>query len=328
MVRFGVIGTNWITERFLSAAAEVDDFQLTAVYSRTEKKAQAFAEQYQIAHTFTDLIEFAQSDRFDAVYIASPTALHASQSICCLENGKHVLVEKPIASNQAEFERMVEAAKSNQVLLMEALKTTHVPNFTVIKEQLERIGPVRRVVANFCQYSSDYDAFKEGIVLNAFKPELSNGALMDLGVYTAYPCVALFGEPESVHADVYLLSSGVDAHGTMTLKYPGLIVDLMFSKITTSRIPSEIQGERGTITIDKLSNMTGLTRIDMDGTSTDIAVYQKEATMYYELDHFVKLILAGQTESGTNSFATSRQTIRVLDRARASVGLVFPADQT
>ncbi|WP_067839088.1 Gfo/Idh/MocA family protein [Amphibacillus sediminis] len=327
MIRFAVIGTNWITDRFLDAGFLLDDFSLTAVYSRTEEKARAFAAKYQVAHTYTDLTIFANSSEFDAVYIASPTALHAEQAIVCMEAGKHVFVEKPFASNHAEAERMIAVAKANNVLLMEGMKTTHLPNFRVLKEQLAELGPIRRYLANFCQYSSRYDDYKRGIVHNAFKPELSNGALMDIGIYTAYPMVALFGAPKSVQATAYMLDSGVDGMGTMTVKYPELTAELIFSKITNSHVPSEIQGENGTIVIEKLSDMRKLTRIDNDGTITDLTVEQKEQTMYYEIKHFIQLLQADRRESDINTYQISLDTIKVLDQGRAAIGLVFPADQ-
>lgn len=327
MIRFGVIGTNWITDRFLEAAGLVEDVKLTAVYSRSLDRAKAFATKHQAEYTFSDLQEFASSDQFDAVYIASPTSFHAEQAILCMENGKHAFVEKPFASNQREVEKMIEVSRKHQVLLMEGMKTTLLPNFNLLRDQINEIGPVRRFVANFCQYSSRYDRYKEGEVANAFKPEFSNGALMDIGVYTVYPMVTLFGMPDQVSANVIMLDSGVDGLGTMEIKYPELTADLMFSKITNSYIPSEIQGENGSIVIDKWSDMQRLTKIDRDGNTTDISVNQEKNTMYYEINHFVELIKSGQLESPINSFEHSLNTIKVLDQARRSVGLVFPADK-
>ncbi len=95
---------------------------------------------------------------------------------------------------------MIAAAKENHVLLMEALKSTLLPNFQAIREHLHKIGPVRRYFAGYCQYSSRYDAYKQGTVLNAFNPVFSNGSLMDLGVYCIYPMAVLFGKPEQIKA--------------------------------------------------------------------------------------------------------------------------------
>ncbi|SER64081.1 Predicted dehydrogenase [Gracilibacillus ureilyticus] len=327
MIRFGVIGTNWITDRFLTSAKEIADFQFAAVYSRTEEKAKEFAGKYDVNSTYTDLEEFAHSDGFDAVYIASPTAFHAEHAIACMKGGKHVIVEKPFASNAGEVEKMIETAKSNNVTLMEAMKTTHVPNFNKVKENLEKIGPVRRYIANFCQYSSRYDKYKEGIVLNAFKPELSNGSLMDIGVYCLYPMVALFGAPEKVQASAYMLDSGVDGQGSVIAQYSEFNGIAMFSKITNSVLPSEIQGEKGSIVIGKFSDMVDVKIVYHDGNEENISVEQKENTMYYEALSFIETIKNGKLENKVNTWERSIETMKVLDKARAEIGLVFPADK-
>lgn len=327
-MRFAVIGTNWITDRFLEAAQLVDDFQLTAVYSRTEQRAKEFASKYKVDTTYTSLEELANSDQVDAVYIASPTAFHAEHAITCMRGGKHVLVEKPLASNVKEVEKMIETAKEHQVLLMEAMKTTLVPNFAKVKENLDKIGPIRRYVANFCQYSSRYDQYKEGIVLNAFKPELSNGSLMDIGVYCLYPMVALFGEPLEVKANAFMLESGVDGEGTVLATYKDLIGVSMFSKITNSSLPSEIQGEKGSIVIGKLSDIEDIKIVYHDGTEEIIETDQRKETMYYETKAFIDTWKAGNLENETNSWDTSLQTMKLLDESRRQIGLVFPADNS
>ena len=327
-MRFAVIGTNWITDRFLEATQLLDDFQLTAVYSRTEERAREFADKYKVDTTYTSVEALAQSDQVDAVYIASPTAFHAEHAITCMSGGKHVLVEKPLASNVKEVEKMIETAKEHQVLLMEAMKTTLVPNFAKLKENLDKIGPVRRYVANFCQYSSRYDQYKEGIVLNAFKPELSNGSLMDIGVYCLYPMVALFGAPDEVKANAYMLDSGVDGEGNVLATYQDLIGVSMFSKITNSSLPSEIQGEKGSIVIGKFSDMQDIRIIYHDGTEEVIETDQRKETMYYETKAFIDTWKAGKLENETNNWDISLKTMKLLDESRRQIGLTFPADNS
>ena len=186
-IRFGIIGTGKIVERFLDVALTHENFELVAMYSRSIEKAEGFGKKYGATEFFDDLNEFAKSKDIDAVYIASPNSLHSYQAILCLENKKHVLCEKPMASNELEVKAMIDAAKKNNVLLMEAMRLTVLPNFLKVKENLHKIGKVRRYFASYCQYSSRYDKYKEGIVLNAFKRELSNGSLMDIGVYCIHP---------------------------------------------------------------------------------------------------------------------------------------------
>ena len=327
MIRFGVIGTNWITEKFLEAANELEDFCLTAVYSRTEEKAREFAKAHGALHIFTNIEEMAKSNTIDAVYIASPNSLHAAQAILCMNNGKHVLCEKPLASNTAEVQSMIDAAKKNNVLLMEAMKSTCIPSFLAIKESLNEIGPIRRYFANFCQYSSRYDEYKKGNILNAFNPAFSNGALMDIGVYCIAPLVHLFGEPLSIKAMGTVLESGVDGQGSIIMQYEHHEAVIMYSKITQSDLPNEIQGEDGRIVINKISSPSHVYISYRNGEQKDLSIPQKENTMYYEAKEFIELIKSNQTESSINTFARSLAVTKIMDEVRQQIGIVFPADQ-
>ncbi|MDC3417497.1 Gfo/Idh/MocA family protein [Aquibacillus salsiterrae] len=330
MIRFGIIGTNWITERFLDAANQIDDFRLTAVYSRREETAHDFANKYGVAKTFTDLEAFAKNTDIDAVYIASPNSFHKEQAILCMKQGKHVLVEKAIASNVREVKVMFEVAKQNNVLLMEAVKSTHLNGFKAIQKHLPKIGKARRYFASYCQYSSRYDAYKEGTVLNAFKPEFSNGALMDIGIYCIYPMVALFGKPSEIKATSYMLESGVDGQGNIVFDYSdvGMNGVVMYSKITDSYLPSEIQGENGSILIDKISEPSNVEIKYRDGSTEKVEVNQaNENTMYDEVAHFIELIKDGKLESAVNSFENSLITIGIIEEARKQIGLSYSADK-
>lgn len=326
-VRFGIIGTNWITERFIQAALETEQFVLTAVYSRSEERGTAFAAQYdQPIAVFTDLQQMVASDVLDAVYIASPNSFHAEQAILCMNHGKHVLCEKPIASNPREVQLMIEAARRNNVLLMEAMKSTLMPNFKVVKDNLYKLGRVRRYFASYCQYSSRYDAFKQGKVLNTFNPEFSNGSLMDIGVYCIYPMVVLFGRPETVQAVGVMLSSGVDGEGSLLLRYPKMDAVIMHSKISHSYVPAEIQGENGTMVIDKINQPYDVKIYYRDGTIEDITQSQTHESMYYEVKEFIELLEAGKRDSVINSLEHSLITAEIAAEARRQIGLSYPAD--
>jgi predicted dehydrogenase len=327
LVRFGVVGTNWITEAFLKAAVQIEDFQLSAVYSRTEEKAKEFAGKFGVNKIYTDLEAMAGSGDIDAVYIASPNSLHAEQAVIFMEHKIHVLCEKPIASNTKELQRMIDSSKENNVLLMEALKSTFLPNFKAVQENLHKIGQVRRYFASYCQYSSRYDAYRQGTVLNAFDPKFSNGSLMDIGIYCIYPLVTLFGKPEEVKATGYMLESGVDGEGSILLKYPDKDAVVMYSKIANSYLPSEIQGEDGNIFIDKMNTPEKVEIHYRNGNREDLTQKQMSDSMYYEAKEFIELVQAGKTESDINSFSNSMIAMEITEEARRQIGVVYPADQ-
>jgi predicted dehydrogenase len=327
LVRFATVGTNWITEALIQSAMKVQGFELAAVYSRSQTKAAEFAGKFGGPKIFTDLEEMAKSDVIDAVYIASPNSFHGEQAILFMKNKKHVLCEKPIASNVKELKRMIKTAKENRVLLMEALKTSFLPNFRSIQDSLQKIGPIRRFFASYCQYSSRYDAYREGTVLNAFKPEFSNGALMDIGVYCIYPAVLLFGKPLDIKANGFLLESGVDGQGSIILQYKDKEVVILFSKIANSLLPSEIQGEDGIIVIDKMNPPERVKVYDRNGVVEDVSREQRADPMYYEVQAFIELIHKGQYESTINSYEHSLLVMEILEEARRQIGVIYPGDK-
>ena len=245
MIRFAVIGTNWITRQFVDAAHETGKMKLTAIYSRTLEQAQAFSRDYPVEHFFTSLDRLAQSDAVDAVYIASPNALHCQQALLFLQHKKHVICEKPLASNLREAEAMIACARANQVVLFEAFKTASLPNFHILRQALPKVGKLRKVLFSYCQYSSRYQRYLEGEHPNTFNPAWSNGSIMDIGYYCLAAAVSLWGEPARVVATASLLESGVDAHGTVVMSYDGFDVTLLHSKVSQSDLPGEIQGEAG-----------------------------------------------------------------------------------
>lgn len=320
MMHFGLIGTNFITDWFLEQALLREDFALEAVYSRSMEKARSFAERYGAKKAYDKLGDLYSDKDVDAIYIASPNCCHYEQAMGALTHKKHVLVEKPAAPSEAEFITMVQAAKENGVLLLEAMRPAFSPGIAMVRKYIKDITPIRYARITYCQYSSRYDAFKEGRVLNAFNPTLKNGALMDIGVYCIYVLVSLFGKPDGIQAKSMLLSNGLDGAGAVTATYPDLIAQLNYSKISDSRSPSELQGERGTLLIDDICNPKKITLWLRGGDPIEIAVPVTEFGMGAEIDAFLRMI----QENGAESFQRdTRVALEIVDEVRAQTGITF-----
>lgn len=326
-VKIGIIGSSNIAESFLRGASKVRNFELVAVYSRELNKAKIFGEKYGAKLFFDDLEEMASSQEIDAVYIASPNSLHCKQAILFMEHKKHVLCEKAFASNSKEVRQMIDIAKENNVVLMEAMKNTQLPNFKILQENLYKIGKIRRYFGSYCQYSTRYDKLKNGIIENAFKRELSNGALMDIGVYCIYPMVVLFGKPEHIKGEAYMLETGVDGEGVAIFKYPEMDGVIQYSKIANSYIPSEIQGEEGTIIIDKINIPSEITIKYRDGREEKISIPQDAEEMCYEIEEFIGLIRDGIEESANNSHDNSLKVMEIMEEIRHQIGLYYIGEQ-
>ena len=325
-VRFLTVGTSAIAGLFLCGARLDPRFAHTAVYSRRPETAAAFSVRHGVGRTFTDLEQAARSDAFDAVYIASPNSLHYRQAMLFLEHGKHVLCEKPLASNARQAQQMCALAREKGLSLMEAVKTTLSPTFAAVRAALPRIGPVRRYFASYCQYSSRYDRFKAGETANVFSPEFSGGSLVDIGIYGVYPMVVLFGRPEKIASHALVLRSGVDGQGSLLCRYPGMEAVVVHSKIADSSLPSEIQGEQGRIVIDRINTIDRARIIWRDGSQQDISAPHTEYDMAYETSAFIDLVETGRQEHPVNSFQSSIITAEIMDAVRAQNGIVYPAD--
>lgn len=327
MIPFGIIGTGKITRTFLEAVQSVPELALGAVYSRSLEKAQSFGEEYG-AKVFTDSLEDLAADRdVQAVYIASPNCCHCEQAIRMMDAGKHVLCEKPAASNQEEYQRMLEAARRNGVVFFEAMRPAFTPEMAMVEENLPRLGKIRQASFSFCQYSSRYDNFKNGMIENAFRPELSNGSLMDIGVYCIHWMVRLFGMPESLQASPIFLENGVDGAGAIIGTYPDMQVQLLYSKICDGHTPSEIQGENGSLLMDTVSQPQKLTLCLRGQTPEALPVTPCANNMVYEARRWAQWITRGPDRELFRVQDDTMTELRVLDKVRALCGIRFPADE-
>ena len=320
-IKIGIIGTNFISDDFCNAAVKVPGAVLRAVYSRKEETGSAFAERHSIPEVFTDYKKFLSSD-IDAVYVASPNFIHCSQTIMALEHKKHVLCEKVMAVNEAEVRSMIDCARRNQVVLLEAMRPDFDPAFDIVEQNLNRIGRLRRATFEFCQYSSRYDKFREGIVMNAFDPTLGNAAVMDIGVYCIHSLVRLFGMPQEIQAFSTKLSNDFDGSGIVLMKYETMIAEAVYSKISVSVNPSVIQGEDGSILIDYISKPEKIclqlregARDTLEGAGREILPFiPADNNMIYEIQEFIKLINENNIDHKYLQY--SLDTIRVIDEVR------------
>lgn len=295
MIKYGVVGTSWITEEFIAGANLVEGLTLAAVYSRLAQKGGAFASRFGADQVFTDLEEMASSD-IDAVYIASPNNLHFEQSKMFLLNGKNVLCEKPVTVTPAELSELQALAKIRGLVYMEAIMFMHVPAKNILEDALKKIGKISSAHFDFSQLSSRYGLFKNGGNPNVFNPEMAGGSLMDLGCYCIYPAVYFFGKPKNIFASAGFLSNGIDGNGAAILEYPGMQVVLTYSKIGQDQIGSQIIGDEGTITIASISKLTDLYLYSNSDDSKNLLAGDtpKSVIMSYEARAFMNCITTPQ----------------------------------
>lgn len=323
-MNFGIIGTNFISDRFI-AALRYTNAHAAAVYSRTEESGNAFAAKHGIAQVFTDFSAFLASPAIDAVYVASPNFCHKEQTLAALRAGKHVLCEKPIAPSLADYTEMKEEARRQNRVLMEAMRPVFDRLWLLIREKMASLGAIRSVHLDYCQYSSRYDRFLRGEVLNAFNPALSNAALLDIGVYPTSLAAFLFGKPLSVASAVTRLANGFEGGGAILLGYDGFQTAITYSKVADSATPSVILGEGGAIIIDKAATPKTVIFRPRGGEDEPIRVETPDENdnMFEEINAFVRAVSENDVE---NTHTVSADTLFIMDEVRRQNGILFPSD--
>lgn len=323
MMNLAVIGRNFVVDEMLESTRLFAEIKLYAIYSRKEETGRAYADKWGFEKVYTDLDKMAEDESIDAVYIASPNCCHEHQAVKMMQAGKHVLCEKPVHKTLEGAMNMINTAKKKGVVFMEAMMSAHVPGTYKIMELLPWIGRVRRVNLSFCQYSSRYDKFKAGTVENAFDPTLWNGSFMDLGVYPVSLMLQLFGAPDSFMSRAVFLPGSIDGQGTMICSYPGMTATLQWSKITQGALPSEIQGEDGSIIIDRVSKPTNLTLV----TKYSREVFETlggKPVMYYELRDFIAQIKGEKMPQFNRNSVLEAE---LMEKAREQMGINFSLTQ-
>jgi len=248
-LRIGILGAARIAPMALiRPARQVPEAAVVAVAARDRSRAQAFATKHGIPKVPDSYDALLADPEIDAIYNPLPNSLHCEWTIRALQAGKHVLCEKPIASNAAEAERMAAAARDTGHVLMEAFHWRYHPLASRIRAIIDadEIGPVRHVEAHLC-----IPLLRPGDI--RFRRDLAGGATMDVGCYTINIVRFLAGaEPEVVRAAARLSSPGVDRYMEADFRFADGRTGRMTCSLLSAvllRVSARVRGDRGEIAI-------------------------------------------------------------------------------
>ncbi|MDZ8275228.1 Gfo/Idh/MocA family oxidoreductase [Microbacterium aquimaris] len=216
-LRWAVLAPGGIAVEFVRALLRFTDQRVVAVGSRSRDRAAAFAARFEIPHAFGSYEEVVERGDVDVVYIASPVSEHVRLGLLAVGAGKHVLVEKPLATTAHDARRLFAAAEDAGVFAMEAMWTRYLPQSSVIRRLLADgvLGEVESVLADHGQ------AVPRDPSRRLWRPELGGGALGDIGIYPIAFASEMLGAPTQILAQGMVTSTGVDAWATIALDHDG-----------------------------------------------------------------------------------------------------------
>ena len=325
-MKLGILGTGMIVKDLMTTYQELN-IEKTYVLAteKSKEKANEMVEKYHLDKVYTDYDELLQSD-IDTVYCALPNFLHYSFSKKALENGKNVIIEKPITANSKELEDLIETANKKNLMIFEAMNLHYTPSFLSLKEDLKKLGDIKIVSFNYSQYSSRYNAFKEGTILPAFDYHKAGGALMDLNVYNIHALIDLFGKPV-YHKYMANIERNIDTSGMMIFDFEHFKALCIGAKDCKAPLMNTIQGNLGAIVVKSpLSQMTEYEICYNDGTS-EVKSFEKKHRLIYEFKEFMRMMEEKDVKKQKEMLDLSLFISKLMEEGRMQEGIVFDNDK-
>ncbi len=326
-MKLGIVGTGKIVNLIEPTIKQLGiDVAAVSGTPRSVEKVNEFADSFGADGRYTDYHDLIADPQVDTVYVGVPNSLHFEVSEAALLADKDVICEKPLAANFEASQRMAELARSRGRFLWEAVVTTRQPNFKLVRDELiAKIGTIKAASINYSQYSSRYDAFREGTILPAFDKNMAGGAIMDLGLYTLTYTLALFGEPRASRY-VANIDHGVDTSGLIVLEYDGFVATNVCAKDSWGQIGFTIQGIDGYLTSEAGPNACGAVTLHLNDGSEQ--TYDRSLATVYEgeFSEFIAQQEAGDLDSCYRDLDQSLLVSRIQNTIRREAGVVFPTD--
>lgn len=323
-VRWGILGTGRIARTFAHDISLVPGAELAAVGSRSADSAGEFAQAFHVPTAHGSYDALVQDDAVDVVYVATPHARHADDTMLALEAGRHVLCEKAFAMNAREAQRMVHAAREHGLFLMEAMWTRFHPTISSVRRMVRDgvLGPVRTVHADISTFRApDPDD-------RLFDRDLGGGALLDLGVYPIAFAFDVFGAPDRVQTSVQMGETGVDEQCAAMFSYEnGLQMTWQASFRADGGRGLTLAGPDG-----RLQNSrdwwkgTPFQHIPAEGDPQVVGEEVAGNGYQFEIAHVCNCLRDGRTESPVMTLDESIAIMQAMDDIRETWGLVYPND--
>lgn len=312
MTTISVIGTGKIAGEVLEMLRQERlSLKVSSIYAYSNmERACQLADTYNIDKVYTDYEKLLNEDMADFIYIANVNDQHFPFAMKALQAGRNVIIEKPICLMVDELDTLIAIARDAHLYIFEAMTIRFMPNFIRLKEDVKRLGKISIVEANYSQYSSRYDQYKQGIVLPAFDPEHAGGALLDLNIYNITVVVSLFGPPERKQYYPNLGFNGVDTSGIMLLQYPDFMAACTAAKDADGDSHITIEGENGYIRVNGVPSMCQEYELHLRGEQLVVVKEQSPANrLSYEFRRFVEIFEQQNYSAMTSLLAQTRAVI-------------------
>lgn len=322
-LRWGLIAPGAIARQIVSDF-QVAGMTFVAVAGRNLDRAKSFAADFGIPVS-SSIEDLLQNPSVDVVYIASTQDAHLENVLAAVSAGKHVVVEKPFALTGDQAQKMVEAARSAQVFLMEAMWTRFLPHMTKAFEIINSgvLGEIKSMEASFGH------CLPPEVAPRLHNPALGGGALIDLGIYPVSLAVRAFGIPQAIQAASVLDHQNLDQTTSLIFSYQdGRQANLMTSIATVLTTTASIYGTKARLEIGHpFFENAPLRVVNNDGEVLETFEAKIEGRgMQFQGLEAERQILAGNLESPIMPLDETVAIMRLMDEVRAITGIKYAGE--
>lgn len=321
IIKWGIIAPGGIAKKFASDLKLVPNAELYGIASRKAERAMAFAKEYGATRSYNSYQELVEDENIDVVYIASPHTFHYEQTMLCLNNGKHVLCEKPMGMNAREVAEMSKLAKEKSLFLMEAFWTQFHPSFKRCLELVENnsLGDIHSLSADF-GFTAENNP--ESRLLNK---KLGGGALLDIGIYPVFFAISIMGKPSKIKASGIIGETGVDLSNSMIFENSTMncLANLSSTLIANTPVEAIVAGTKGYIRLNSQWHCPTSLQIVINGKETIESFEEKGFGYEHEAIEVTNCLLEGRTESKLLTLDKSLLLHTTLDEVRQQIGLSY-----
>lgn len=328
MINFkvGIMGTGNIAGKIADTLAKLDDFEVSAIASRTIDTANAFADKYNIEKRYGSYEELTKDPDVELIYVATPHSNHAELAKMCINAGKPVLVEKAFSYNAQTTAEVLKLSKEKNVFCGEAMWIRFLPVYKILGEALKK-GVIGRINSINCSLGYDLKG-KERLE----KLELAGGALLDLGVYPLNVVFMAMGDsPMTLTSRCAKLETGVDAQDVMAMLFKnGTVASLFTTMLYQPDNNGYFYGDNGYIEIHNINNPDHIYIYQNDHKlAGEIVPPSKQISGYeYEFIEARNAIITGKIECPEMTHVETLYTMQVMDSMRKIWKIQFPMEET
>ncbi len=323
-MKIGILGAGNIAHTMAKTLIQMSDknIELYAIASSSLEKSQAFAKKYDIPKAYDSYEKLVEDGDIDLIYIATIHTMHYQHALLCIENHKHVLIEKPMTINEKQALDLFQRAKENHVFVSEAMWTRFMPSAQFLKNIINS-----QIIGNVTSIDT-HIGYRLDDVQRMTDLTCGGGALLDIGIYPIHFAMMVFSDNvQTIYGHCLKFHTGVDAIDSITMQWNHHIASLQATMLSDSDNHGYIYGSEGYLVVDNINNPHQIKHYDRNHQHIQTFDFSNQITGFeYEILACQEAIENHLLETPQVPHDLTLKVLRYMDQLRHQWDIKYPQD--